>query len=293
MAYLLVLLSVVGLAVQFALTKLWQQRMGTGLRTGLVFNGLVALLSAAVLFAVNGFRPEFTWFSGLLAVGMGIACGAYTLLGFPLIERCGVSVYTLFLMLGGMVLPYLYGLIWLEEPFSLLRTLGLVLIAAALVIAGGGASPGSKQNSRWNAVLCLLVFLFNGCVSIVSKAHQVEAVYATVSSGGFSVLGNLARAVLTGVALLFVRRQKAESKGGRLDKRMAAVLVASAVISGVSYLLQLIGAAELPATVLYPLITGGSIILTALADRIAFKEKLTPRLYASIGLCFAATLLFL
>lgn len=54
MAYLLVLLSVVGLAVQFALTKLWQQRMGTGLRTGLVFNGLVALLSAAVLFAVNG-----------------------------------------------------------------------------------------------------------------------------------------------------------------------------------------------------------------------------------------------
>ena len=104
MAYLLVLLSVVGLAVQFALTKLWQQRMGTGLRTGLVFNGLVALLSAAVLFAVNGFRPEFTWFSGLLAVGMGIACGAYTLLGFPLIERCGVSVYTLFLMLGGMVL---------------------------------------------------------------------------------------------------------------------------------------------------------------------------------------------
>lgn len=31
--------------------------------------------------------------------------GSYTLLGFLLIRRSGVSVYTLFLMLGGMVLP--------------------------------------------------------------------------------------------------------------------------------------------------------------------------------------------
>jgi multidrug transporter EmrE-like cation transporter len=67
----------------------------------------------------------------------------------------------------------------------------------------------------------------------------------------------------------------------------------AAAISGISYLLQLTGAKELPATVLYPMVTGGCIIFSALSGRIFFKEKLSTYQLVSIGLCFVGTLLFL
>ena len=71
------------------------------------------------------------------------------------------------------------------------------------------------------------------------------------------------------------------------------LVVGSAALSGVSYLLQLVGAKELPATVLYPMVTGGSVLFTAFAAKLFFREKITARQWISIGLCILGTLLFL
>ncbi|MBQ4559467.1 MAG: EamA family transporter [Tyzzerella sp.] len=74
---------------------------------------------------------------------------------------------------------------------------------------------------------------------------------------------------------------------------MLPIILCSAVVSGVSYMLQLIGAVNLPATVLYPIVSGGSIIFSTIAGMICFKER--PNLYQKIGvvLCFVGTCLFL
>ncbi len=294
MHYVMVLLSVVGLAAQFSLTKVWQQRMGTGMRMGMVYNMLLGLFGAVIMFAIGGFRWEFTLYSFLMAALTSLATGAYTLAGIPLISRRGVSIYTLFLMLGGMVPPYLYGLLFLNETFSVWRTIGLLLIAAALVLVSGGTNGRMEKT---DIVLCLLVFLLNGVVSIVSKVHQVETVHAVVSAGSFVLLGNLAKVLVTGAAVPFIRRD-GEPAGERTARRsailpMLVLAAVTAAISALAYMLQLMGASALPATVLYPLVTGGTIVLTALAGRVFFREKLTPRLLTAIGLCCAATLLFL
>lgn len=72
-----------------------------------------------------------------------------------------------------------------------------------------------------------------------------------------------------------------------------SVVMALLMIGGVSYLFQLKGAINLPATVLYPFITGGSIIFTALAGRVFFGEKPKKRTLTGIALCFLGTVLFL
>ena len=51
--------------------------------------------------------------------------------------------------------------------------------------------------------------------------------------------------------------------------------------------------AKLPATVLYPIITGGSIVMTSLAGVVVFKEKLSVRQWVSVVLCLMGTCLFL
>lgn len=70
------------------------------------------------------------------------------------------------------------------------------------------------------------------------------------------------------------------------------LMLISAAVCGVSFVLQLIPAKYVSATVVYPFITGGSILFTALAGRIAVKEKITKKAIG-LALCFAGTCMFL
>ncbi len=50
---------------------------------------------------------------------------------------------------------------------------------------------------------------------------------------------------------------------------------------------------HLPASVQYPIVTGGSIIITTIVARIAFKEKIGLMTLIGLGLMFAGVLLFI
>ena len=71
------------------------------------------------------------------------------------------------------------------------------------------------------------------------------------------------------------------------------VILCSAIISGVGYFLQLMGAERLPATLLYPFVTGGSMIFSTLVGIFVFKDKITKQLLCGIALCFIGTLLLI
>ena len=65
-------------------------------------------------------------------------------------------------------------------------------------------------------------------------------------------------------------------------------------LNGSSYLCQLIAAAsDMPASVQYPMITGGTVILSAAVGRVFFGERQSKLSLAGTLLAFAATFLFL
>lgn len=283
--YILQIISTVLLALNFAVTKAYQQKEGTSLEKGLQFNIVLGLFSAVFFWALNGFRLECSAFSVLMASAFAVLKAAYTIIGFQIMSKGKISFYTFFLMTGGMIVPYIWGLIFLNEPASLLRTTGLLVIAAALfIINADGPKPGIKQ-----ILMCCAVFVLNGFVSVISKEHQINT--AAVSAMDFVVLTGIATAVLCSAALFFVKRKSGEKKDFSFKPVM--LILGAALLSGFSYLLQLIGAENLPSTVLYPIITGGSIIFTAFSGILFFKEKVTSRTMLGMGLCFLGTCMFL
>ena len=286
-SYLMVLLAVVLLSLNFALSKTYQKREGTTATAGLYYNAAIGLVSGILFWGISGFRFSLTVFSAGMAFAMALFAVVYTLIGFRIMKKGSMAVYTLFLMCGGMLLPYVYGLAFLAETFSLLRLLGLMAIITAVFLSNGEW----KKVDRQMILLCVAVFVLNGVVSIVSKCHQIEEIYETVSSAQFVMLTGFAKFVLCAVALLFVRKEEKEPLPNTVA--VLPLIVGSAVFSGVSYLLQLVGAKNLPATVLYPMITGGSILFTALAGKLFFRERLTKQQWISIGLCILGTVLFL
>jgi drug/metabolite transporter (DMT)-like permease len=102
--------------------------------------------------------------------------------------------------------------------------------------------------------------------------------------------------VISGTAFLITKfAGKKGADAPSLKKRLPILLLilCSAIIGGVSYLLQLVGAKNLPATVLYPFITGGSMVFSSIIGIVAFREKPSKLLLFSIGACFIGTLMFL
>lgn len=286
MFYMLIMGAAVLQAIDFAISKKYQMLEGTALSTGLKYNAINGLISSLLALALCGFQIKFSWFSLLMALGIS-GCGAiYSLIGFRVLKTGDVAVYSIFLMSGGMLLPYLFGLAFLDETVNVFRVLGIVLILAAVLLS----NRSRKRVPVKQLLLCICIFLLNGIVGILSKCHQIGLEYKPVDSTAFVVYSSGVRFVLSLIALAFVPGKKMPVF---TRKPTPWLVIGAAAVCTVSYIFQLIGASHLPATVLYPMVTGGSIVLSAFSGLIFFREKLSGYQWLSIGLSLAGTLCFL
>lgn len=288
MNYLFILIATILLAFEFAISKKYQQSEGTGLLAGLKFNAANGLFTTLVFFILSEGNPGFSFFSVGMAFCMSLCAMVYSILGFRILRQGTLGIYSLFLMSGGMLLPYAFGVLFLDEELNVLRIAGVMLILAAIILSN--RTRYDFQPSFY--LICLLIFVLNGFVSILSKCHQIDRSHAPVDSTAFVMYTGIAKFVMSSAVLLLYKGNRKERFSFQ-NRHIAAFIAGSSLISGLSYLLQLIGAKSLPATVLYPMITGGSIIFSALSGIIFFREKLTRRQLIHILLCFAGTLLFL
>ena len=154
MGYIMLTLSALLLAFDFSLNKVYQQQRGTKAEATLLFNAVLGLLTAVIFLAVNRFQLSFSAFSVIMAMIMSMLVMSYNIIGFRLLKRGSMPIYTMFLMIGGMVLPYVFGLIFLHEQFSVIRTTALVFIILGISLSGSG---GIKANNIM-AVYCGICF---------------------------------------------------------------------------------------------------------------------------------------
>jgi len=285
--YLLIVCAAVFLALEFSCSKKYQALEGVSPAAGLRFNALSGLFSAVLMWAVSGFHLEWSAFSLILAFALSLCGIIYSLLGFHVLQNGGMALYSTFLMCGGMVLPYLYGAIFLQETITLPRILGLAIILVAVICS----NPSKEKVHSKLLALCTAVFILNGCVSILSKCHQVNTRFSAVNTSMFVVYCGITKCLLSTLSLLFFPRQRITFVS--IKKPVLLITAGASLISGLSYLMQLAGAKALPASVLYPFITGGSIVFSAIASRIFFRETITKRQILCIALCVIGTLLFL
>lgn len=289
MDMMMLVLSAVLLAVDFLIAGTYQRWEGNSPVKVFRFNFFIGLFSILIFFFINGCRFEFTAFSAVLAVVMTSLAILYTLIGFKVLAAGNTAYYSFFLMTGGMVVPYIWGIAFLNEDFSVLRLIGLLMIVGSAFVIYGGKNKMSLKV----ALMCAAIFLLNGFVSVISKEHQIST--EAVSSAAYVILTAAVKVIVCGSLWLGTalrsRAQRASSE--RISLKAVAILAASALVSGLSYMLQLNSAAKLPATVVYPIITGGSVVFTAFAGWLVLKEKPTKELIVGVIISFIGTCLFL
>ena len=291
MSYLLLIVADILLSINFVCSKKYQLMRGITAKAAYFSVAIMGLFTAVLFFIINGLKVNFSIFSILMSLCYNLTIIIYSVIGRYVIHKGSLALYTLFLMSGGMLVPYVWGILFLNEAFTIRSILGIILIIAAILISN---TTQIKLNFKF-VLLCFAVFFLNGFTSVFSKLHQTTTAYPTVSTTDFVILSGIIRLLIGGIMFLteYKKGDDMFDKPKSSTLSVLFLLLFSTVASGTSSLLQLYSAKTVPATVLYPFITGGSIIFTSLAGMILYKEKLTKEIIASISICFAGTLLFL
>ena len=285
--YVLIFLAALGCAVTFALTKVYQIKQGNTLEFGVFFNFISGLFGAILYFAICRFNVEITPFSLVIALLFTLFFGAYTIIGFKIMSLGSMAVYTIFLMLGGMVLPYFYGLIFLNEEITAVKVIALAMMIYAIILQK--EDDGEKGRALFY-ILCIAVFILNGGCSIVSKVHQITEKFEVVLADGLILLKNILQFLIFGAMVPFVVKQG--EKIFPVNAKIYLLIIAITIVNNVAYMLQLVCSSYIPATVQFPVLSGGTIVFSALLGLICFKEALSRKQIAGIIVCVISTILF-
>lgn len=270
-------------AIDVIISGLYQRVNGNNLKSGLQFNFLVGIFTL-IIFSFK-FTLNLTLYSLVLAGIMTTFAMAYIIIGFKILADGKVAYYTFFRMVGSMLLPYIWGIFFLDEKFSAQIAVGMVLMIFSVFLFN---SDKSNINAK-TLVLCIFVFFLSGFVNIISKQHSIS-IYA-VSEMDYIFLTASVKVILCGILLLFSKKREA-SLSHKSKVYILSLCALSALTTGIAYVIQLISAKTTPASLLFPIITGGTIIFSAFFARIAFKETLPKKSVVAIIICFIGTLLF-
>lgn len=276
MYYFLILFAVLLFGLNFAAYDGYRKICGSGIVVSLrstLIGGVAGLL---VLFIYSGFVFEYTPFSLLMALLAAVAGIGFTFFSFKALEKVNLSLYSVFSMLGGMVLPFLQGVLFYNEAITLSKMLCFLLVAASLfltVACGCG---------RKGAIYYAGVFILNGASGVLSKIF-ISAPYEKVSAVGYSILLAILLILVSLFALLVLRLF-----GVRADKRETFTSFGLCSLSGalnkVANFILVVALLHVDASVQYPMVTGGVMIVSTL---LCFFGKRKPTLRELLSVLFA------
>ena len=279
--YLLLILAAFLFAVQFLFNQQYRRLKGEGLDATMTFSLYTSAISFVILFALGRFQLHITWFSLLIAVLYAAVCLLSSYAGLKAFGTANLSVYSIFMMLGGMLLPFAYGILFANEALSFAKALSILLICAAV---GCSFEKGAEGNNAYRFYAA--IFILNGLVGVLSKIHLSVAALAVDS---YSFMATIQLALLA-MCLLYclMTRQGIPKPSGKLYLCLSGY----AVCNGIGNLFCQIALTSLPASVQYPIITGGVMVFSTLIS-LARREPIGGKTYLAAALACLSTILIL
>lgn len=261
--YSLVIIAVVLFGGCFALNDVYQKMRSSSLAESMALGFIGSVAGLAILLPMGGFKPQFTLFTLLIALLSALNGMAYTFCSLKALERVNLSLYSLFAMLGGMVLPFLQGIIFYDEDPTLQKFICLALIGGALALSI------SKEQRKGGFLWYAGIFVLNGMSGVLSKIFT-DAPFAKTSTEWFSIWGALLSALLSGILWLILSRKD----WNRYSWKAFGIAFANGGINRFANFLLVIALVHIDASIQYPMITGGVIIVSTI---ICFLKKEKPK----------------
>lgn len=270
----LLLLCVFFTVIQQVGRKEYNRRNSDGAYT-FSFGGVVTTI---IYFAVvSGGNLKFPAEALIYAAPFSICYALAYFFTMKAIQTGPLSITSLIISYS-LIIPTLYGVIALSEPFTLTLMIAVILLMISLALVEGSGKNSRKTISLKWAVYAGITFLSNGVCATIQKVFQAN--YQGAYSNSFMLISLLLTAVLLGICAL-LRERDAFPK---YIKKGLPWFGICGVGNGAANQITMILAVDMSASVLYPVLSGGGVILTVAISLLIYRERLSLKQW--IGLIF-------
>lgn len=263
MSAVLLIAVVLGVSMQNILKKPFSLK--TGGKGVFLFNAIVSFFAMVFFIATSGglkFNPAVLPYSFFFAITFALGL-VFSVLA---IANGSLSLTQLFTAFSLMI-PTLYGLVFRHDEISFGLILGIVLLSVSLILTNV-RSEKSKVSAKW-LIFVFLAFLGYGLCS-VAQSIQIKD-FDHQLKNEFMVSAYAMVTVLMLVASLFCERKSAKD----YFKKGWHLAIGCGLFNGMVNLFVIILQGMMPLSVMFPVISAGGIIVTFLASRFIYKEKLS------------------
>lgn len=195
---------------------------------------------------------------------------------------CSVVFSTLSLQLGDMsltglvtsfslIIPTLYGIVFLKNNVSLFFYIGITLLAIAIILINYKFHNKHEHikkniNVKWIIFICI-AFIGNGLCSTFQTMQQIA--YSGTKKSELMVVSLAIACVMILILSLMMERKNI------LSTLKSSLLLGGTcgLCNGIVNLSTLTLVSLMDVSVMYPLISGGGLVLTFVFGRLFFREK--------------------
>ena len=219
-----------------------------------------------------------------------------------------VAKYSLYMMLGGMLVPFVFGIAFLKEEITLGKTLCCSVIILSLITDNiVSQKADNKKTNRRSLLYLILLFFINGSFGVLTTIHQNSTSHPHVDAVQYMLLRSVF-IVSLGIIFLICRfiflyisgrnSQTSENRASSLKtlscqsnvlrKRAYIYMLAYGIVYGIAEILLLYSIEHIDASVQYPAVSGVTIVCSTIISFFT-KEKTTkkcilPMIIALIGI---------
>lgn len=188
-----------------------------------------------------------------------------------------------------LILPAIYGIVFLDEPTSIAFYIGLLLLLISLFFINFEPKGEKKQITLKWIIIMVIQFFSNGANSIIQKLQQMD--FNGLYKNEFMIVAIAIVVIVSFVMTRIFEREKA-AYHFKIGFRYYAIF---GILTGLVNFLVLVLSdpkMNMPASVMFPLISVAGMVLSLGIAKFMFKEKLSK--LQLIGIAFGtASIVFL
>ncbi len=263
MSYLLLTATVLGVTAQGIVSK--QYSLKAKWQNSMIYSAIAAFF--AMLFFVACSIGNFSFEPGI--IGYSAAFGLFycmSLFGGLNAIKTGPLSISVLVNQCALVIPTIYGIIWLGDDIGVCGYVGIALLLAALVFVN--VKNEKMQFSRSWFVWLVVQFVGNGMCSTVQKMQQLAF------SGSYKNEYMIIALLLVTVVALIAGLYKNENIGRSITSAFSYASV-QGIANGAVNLFVMILTGLLPTAILFPSISACGMAITFVVALTLYKEKLS------------------
>ncbi len=251
-----------------------------GSKTGMVaMNYLTCLLVAGSFMGFGNVMPEHPLAGRTL--GMGVINGIFYMAGLLMMQynipRNGVVLPSVFSRMGGLLVPLAVAILFFHEAPTVMQILGSVLAIAAILILNYQKDAGNVGDKK----ALVMLFIADGLAGIMAKVFS--EIGDQVLSPNFLFFTFSSAFVFCSMIVLMKKERPGLREVG------FGMMVGVPNFMGARFTLKALE--TIPAVIVYPMRSVSTIVIITLAGTLFFREKLSRRQLAAMGIILASLIL--